>query len=119
MVQRVRRTGLAILRIAIFGYLGQVPAAAEERFEISSIKAIRPTLVDTINGPPAARCCKAELRSRITIRAGTVSKYTSMPQQGHVPISELEFQPRITKALDKLNPDIAEVLTDVQQCLPV
>src|SRR5258708_4157141 len=30
---------------------------------------------------------------------------------------ELEFQPRITKALDKLNPDIAEVLTDVQAML--
>src|SRR5262249_32805307 len=49
MVQRVRRTGLAVFAIlTIMGCLGQARAAEEERFEISSMKAVRPSLVDTI-----------------------------------------------------------------------
>ena len=49
MMQRVSRIGIGIFTtLAIFGYLSQAPAADEERFEVSSIKAIRPTLAATI-----------------------------------------------------------------------
>src|SRR5262249_30012246 len=46
---QVRRTAFATFTtVAILACLGQARAAEEERFEISSIKAIRPALVDTI-----------------------------------------------------------------------
>ena len=119
MVQRVRRTGLAIFTtLAVFGYLGQVRAAAEERFEISSIKAIRPTLVDTITAlqqrdVARARAAFADYDSGWN----GVEVYVNARSKDMYRFLELEFQPRITKALDKLNPDIAEVLTDVQAML--
>ena len=119
MVQRVRRTGLVIFTaLAIFGYLGQVPAAAEERFEISSIKAIRPTLVDTITAlqqrdVARARAAFADYDSGWN----GIEVYVNARSKDMYRLLELEFQPRITKALDKLNPDIAEVLTDVQAML--
>jgi hypothetical protein len=48
MVQRIHQVGIGVCAsLAIFSCFSQAPAA-EERFEISSIKAIRPTLVDTI-----------------------------------------------------------------------
>jgi predicted lipid-binding transport protein (Tim44 family) len=49
MMQRVRRVGFGLFTIlVIVGCVDQVPVAAQERFEVSSVKAVRPTLVDTI-----------------------------------------------------------------------
>ena len=119
MVQRVRRTGVAIFTtLSIMGYLAQARAAEEERFEISSIKAIRPTLVDTITA----------LRQRDVARAreafadydsgwNGIEVYINIRSKDVYRVLELEFQPRITKALDKPNPDISDVLTDVQAML--
>jgi len=119
MVQRVRRTGVAIFTtLTIMGYLAQARAAEEERFEISSIKAIRPTLVDTITA----------LRQRDVARAreafadydsgwNGIEVYINIRSKDVYRVLELEFQPRITKALDKPNPDISDVLTDVQAML--
>jgi hypothetical protein len=39
----------ALLAMVLGGQLERVLAADEERFEVTSIKAIRPTLVDTIS----------------------------------------------------------------------
>ena len=119
MVQRVRHTGFAIFTtLTIMGYLAQARAAEEERFEISSIKAIRPTLVETI----------AALQQRDVARAKAafedydsgwngIEVYINTRSKDVYRLLELEFQPRITKALDKPNPDISEVLMDVQAML--
>ncbi len=119
MVQRVRRTGVAIFTtLTIMGYLAQARAAEEERFEISSIKAIRPTLVDTITA----------LRQRDVARAreafadydsgwNGIEVYINFRSKDVYRVLELEFQPRITKALDGPNPEISEVLMDVQAML--
>lgn len=119
MMQRLCGTGFAIFTaLAMFGYLGQVSAADEERFEISSMKAIRPTLVDTI----------AALQQRDLARAKAafadydsgwngIEVYVNVRSKDVYRILELEFQPRITKALEKPNPDISEVLADVQAML--
>src|SRR5215467_11884867 len=119
MVQRVRHTGFAIFTtLTIMGYLAQARAAEQERFEISSIKAIRPTLVETI----------AALQQRDVARAKAafedydsgwngIEVYINTRSKDVYRLLELEFQPRITKALDKPNPDISEVLMDVQAML--
>src|SRR6266702_3761603 len=49
MMQHLRRIGFGLFAtLAIFGAVGQAPAVAQERFEVTSIKAVRPTLVDTV-----------------------------------------------------------------------
>ena len=118
-MRQVHRIGLAIFTaLAIFGDLAQVRAAEEERFEIASIKAIRPTLVGTI----------AALQQRDVARARAafadydsgwngIEVYINARSKDVYRLLELEFQPRIIKALDKPDPDISEVLTDVQAML--
>src|SRR5499427_489660 len=118
-MQRVHRTCIGIFTIlAVLVCLNQVPAAEQERFEISSIKAIRPTLVETI----------AALQQRDVARAKAafedydsgwsgIEVYINARSKDVYRLLELEFQPRITKALDRPNPDISEVLTDVQAML--
>ena len=49
MMQRVRRLGFGLFAtLALIGSGGQAPAADEERFEVFSVKAARPLLVDTV-----------------------------------------------------------------------
>jgi len=119
MVQRVHSIGLVVLTtLAIFTCLGQAQVAEEERFEISSIKAIRPTLVDTITA----------LQQRDVVRAKAafeaydsgwngIEVYVNIRSKDMYRLLELEFQPRITKALDKPDPDVSEALTDVEAML--
>jgi len=119
MMQRVHRTCIGIFTIlAVLVCLNQVPAAEQERFEISSIKAIRPTLVETI----------AALQQRDVARAKAafedydsgwngIEVYINTRSKDVYRLLELEFQPRITKALDSPNPDISGVLADVQAML--
>ena len=119
MVQQVRRTGFAIFAtLVIMGYLGPMRAAEEERFEISSIKAVRPTLVDTI----AALQQRDVARARAAFEAydsgwNGIEVYVNTRSKDTYRLLELEFQPKITKALDKPVPDISAVLTDVQAML--
>ena len=48
-MQQVRRIGFGVLAaLAVAGSAGHAPAADGERFEVTSIKAVRPTLVDTV-----------------------------------------------------------------------
>jgi hypothetical protein len=119
MVQRVRRTGLAIFStLAIVGYLGQVRAAEQERFEISSIRAIRPTLVDTITALQQRDVARAKAAfADYDSGWNGIEVYINTRSKDVYRLLELEFQPRITKALDRPNPDISEVLTDVQAML--
>jgi hypothetical protein len=49
--RQVRRIGFGVLAaLAVAGSAGQAAAADGERFEITSIKAVRPTLADTVAG---------------------------------------------------------------------
>src|ERR1700733_2538264 len=52
MMHRIRRIGLGMFSVvAILGIAAQSPTYAQapgERFEVAGIKAVRPTLVDTI-----------------------------------------------------------------------
>jgi hypothetical protein len=119
MVQRVRRTGVAIFTtLTIMGYLAQARAAEEERFEISSIKAIRPTLVDTITALQQRDVARArEAFADYDSGWNGIEVYINIRSKDVYRVLELEFQPRITKALDGPNPEISEVLIDVQAML--
>jgi len=119
MMQRGHRIGINILAtLAIFGYLGQALAADEERFEISSIKAIRPTLVDTITALQQRDVARAKAAFQAYDSGWNgIEVYVNTRSKDMYRLLELEFQPKIIKALDRLNPDIPALLADVHAML--
>jgi len=119
MILRIHRICFAIFATLLFlGYVGQALAADEERFEISSIKAIRPTLVDTIMALQQRDLARAKAAfADYDSGWNGIEVYVNTRSKDLYRVLELEFQPRITKALDGPNPDVSEVLADVQAML--
>jgi tetratricopeptide (TPR) repeat protein len=110
-------TALAVLSPA--GEAGAVEAAkSAERFEVTSIKAVRPALVDTvaalqrrdIAGAKAAFQAYDSLWNGIEVYINTRSRpmYEAL---------EIVLQAKITKALDAPNADAAAILMDAQALL--
>ena len=108
----------ALLAMMLEGQLGQVLAADEERFEVTSIKAIRPTLVDTISALQQRDIARAKA-SFDAYDSGWngIELYINVRSRDMYQLLELEFQPRIIKALDQPAPDFAAVTRDVQAML--
>jgi hypothetical protein len=119
MMQRERyaRTGTLAI-VFLLGCLNQVQAVDEERFEITSIKAIRPTLVDTISALQERDVPRAKAAfDRYDSGWNGIEVYINTRSKDVYQLLELQFQPRITKALEGPNPDIPTVLADVQAML--
>ena len=119
MMKQMRKLGFGILAaLTIAGFAGGVAAAPAERFEVTSIKAVRPTLVNTIaalqkNDAKAAKAAFSDYDSAwngIEIYINTRSKdlYDAI---------EHNYQAKITKALDAPNPDTRAILPDAQAML--
>jgi hypothetical protein len=118
-IQRIRRLGLgALAALAVAGSAGQAPAADGERFEVTSIKAVRPTLVDTV----AALQQRDAARARAAFAAydsgwNGIEFYVNTRSKDMYDILEHNYQSKIAKALDAANPDTAAVLADAQVML--
>ena len=119
MTKRARQIGIGMFTtLAIFSYLSHRAAADEERFEITSIKAIRPTLVDTITALQQRDIARAKAAfDAYDSGWNGIEVYVNTRNKDLYRLLELEFQPRIIKALDRPNPDIPELLADVQAML--
>ncbi len=119
MTKRARQIGIGMFTtLAIFSYLSDGAAADEERFEITSIKAIRPTLVDTITALQQRDIARAKAAfDAYDSGWNGIEVYVNTRNKDMYRLLELEFQPRIIKALDRPNPDIPELLADVQAML--
>src|SRR6267378_4780136 len=115
MVQRIHQVGIGVCAsLAIFSCFSQAPAA-EERFEISSIKAIRPTLVDTITALQQRDVARAKAAFEAYDSGWNgIEVYINTRNKDMYQLLELDFQPRITKVLERANPDIPALHTDVQ-----
>jgi hypothetical protein len=102
----------------ILSSLSQAAGADQERFEITSIKAIRPTLVDTITALQERDVARAKASfDKYDSGWNGIEVYINTRSKDIYQLLELQFQPRITKALDGHNPDIPAVLADVQGML--
>jgi hypothetical protein len=104
--------------LLLLGSLSHAPAAAEERFEITSLKAVRPSLVATI----------AALQQRDIPRAKAafdsydsgwngIEVYVNVRSKEAYRVLELELQAKIAKALEASSPNIPAVLSDVEAML--
>jgi tetratricopeptide (TPR) repeat protein len=104
-------TALAILATA-------KAATPDERFEVASVKAVRPALVDTIaalqKGDVAA--AKVAFEAYDSLWNG-IEVYVNTRSKDMYDAVEHVFQARIEKALNASNPDTAALLGDAQAML--
>ena len=124
MMHQIRRIGFALIAaVAVVGpatraVVTEAAAAPAERFEITSIKKVRPTLVDTIAALQAREVARAKAAFEAYNSAWNgVEVYVMERSRPMYQLLEHEFEARIAKALEQPNPDIAVVLPDVQAML--
>jgi hypothetical protein len=119
MMQHASRFGIALFTtLAILGLAGQEPAKAQERFEISSLKAVRPTLTKTLDAvqkrdTPRAR----EAFEAYDSAWNGIEFYINTRSRQMYDILEHQYQPKITKALEAASPDFAALAPEVQGML--
>ena len=118
MIQKIRQIGFGVVAaLAVAGPAGQAFAQGE-RFEVTSIKAVRPTLVNTIAALRAGDVARAKAAFEAYDSAWNgIEVYVNVRSKPMYETLEHEFQARITKALDAPNPNLAPLLADVQAML--
>jgi tetratricopeptide (TPR) repeat protein len=119
MMQHIRRIGFGLFTtLAIFGLTGQGPAAAQERFEVTSIKAVRPHLVNTVAALQQRDAAKAKAAFEAYDSAWNgIEVYINTRSRPLYQALEIELQAKVNKALEGPNPDVAATLADVQAML--
>ena len=122
MMNRVRRFGFSLFAtLAILGFAAQTPAAAAagERFEVTSLKAVRPILANTVAALQKhdAAGAKAAFAGYDSAWNG-VEVYISTRNPDLYSAIEQNYQAKLTKELlDTPNPDAAAALPDAQAML--
>ena len=109
---------LASVFLAFAGTAGRALAADGERFEVTSIKAVRPTLADTV----AALQQRDVPRARAAFEAydsawNGIEVYINTRSKEMYDLLEHNYQRKIAKGLDTANPDTAALLADAQVML--
>ncbi len=117
-MQRVRQiTFTLVLALAVAGFAVQA-FAQTERFEVTSLKAVRPTLVNTVAALQAGDVARAKAAFDAFDSAWNgIEVYVNTRNKEAYEILEHEFQPRITKALESANPNLPATIADVQAML--
>jgi hypothetical protein len=117
--RQVRRVGFGVLAaLAVGGAAGQAAAADGERFEITSIKAVRPTLTDTVTALQQRNVARAKAAFAAYDSAWNgIEVYVNTRSKEMYDLLEHNYQSRIAKALDAANPDPAALLADAQVML--
>src|SRR5262245_30978239 len=118
MIQKLCHIGsVIIVALVLASSTGQALAQAE-RFEITSIKAVRPTLVNTIAALQAGDVKRAKAAFEAYDSAWNgIEVYVNVRSKAMYQILEHEYQARIAKTLDSPNPNIAPLLADAQAML--
>ena len=114
MIQKLCQIGFAIFAALTFAGSPSQALAQAERFEITSIKAIRPTLVNTIAALQAGDVSRAKAAFEAYDSAWNgIEVYVNVRSKAMYQTLEHDYQARITKALDAPNPNIQSLLADV------
>ena len=103
-MQQARRIAFGLFStLVIFGALAQLPAAAQDRFEVTSIKAVRPTIVNTI-GALEKRDVAAARDAFEAYDSGWngIEFYINTRSRPMYDLLEHQYQPKITKALNEV-----------------
>jgi hypothetical protein len=118
MMQRARRIGFGLFTtLAIAGFAGQAPAA-DERFEVSSITAVKPTLLATADAVKKGDIPKAkEAFENYDSAWNGIEVYINTRSKPMYDKIELDLQDRITKALNAPSPDLPKISADLQEMI--
>lgn len=115
-----RALSAAMLAAAAHAVVGQASQAraAEERFEVTSIKAVRPTLVDTIAALKQRDAARAKAAFAAYDSAWNgIEVYINTRSKPLYDVIEHEYQARIEKALAGPNPDMPALQVDAEAML--
>jgi hypothetical protein len=112
----LRRAVLGVLASVVIGGVAQ--AADGERFEVTSIKAVRPALADTV----AALEQRDVARARAAFDAydsgwNGIEVYINTRSKEMYQFLEIDYQRKIAKALESASPDVSALLTDAKVML--
>jgi hypothetical protein len=118
MMQRARRIGFGLFTtLAIVGFAGQAPAA-DERFEVSSVKAVRLTLVETATALQQGNIPKAkEAFDNYDSAWNGIEVYIDTRSKPMYDKIELDLQARINKEMGQPMPDLAKLRADIQEMI--
>jgi hypothetical protein len=110
---------LAILAIAtLLDPISPLRAAPAERFEVTSLKAVRPTLVNTLDAVQKRDAAAArEAFGAYDSAWNGIEFYINTRSRPMYDILEHQYQPKITKALEGASPDFTAVAPEVQGML--
>jgi len=121
--RQLRPIGFGLLTALVMlgqpGQAGAVEAAKPgERFEITNVKAVRPTLVDTVAALQKRdiAAAKAAFAAYDSLWNG-IEMYVSTRSKDMYDGLEHVLQARIEKALNTASPDVSALLTDAQAML--
>jgi tetratricopeptide (TPR) repeat protein len=121
MMKRVRHISfgiIAALAVAVYAGPASTAPATPERFEVTSIKAVRPTLVNTITALQQHDAVRAKAAFEAYDSAWNgIEVYINTRSKDLYDALEHNYQARIEKALESPNPDTAAVLSDAQAML--
>ena len=125
MMRAVYRFGIrAFAVVAVAIYTGAAPAAETEagpdtvRFEVTSIKAVRPILVGTLSAIRQGDVARAkEIFDAYDSAWNGIEVYINVRSKALYEVLELDLQAKITKALDAPSPDLAQLASDAQAML--
>ena len=119
MMLHASRLGVALFAtLAILGLAGQEPATAQERFEISSLKAVRQTLTKTLDAVQKRDAPRARESFEAYDSAWNgIEFYINTRSRPMYDLLEHQYQPKITKALEGATPDFAALAPEVQGML--
>jgi hypothetical protein len=122
MMQRARRIGfglfttVALATAATVGLAAQ--AAAADSFELTSIKAVKPTLIATADAVKKGDVPKAkEAFEDYDAAWNGIEVYINTRSKPMYDKIELDLQDRITKALNAPNPDLPKISADLQEMI--
>jgi hypothetical protein len=125
MMRAVYRFGIrAFAVVAVATFTGAAPAAETEagpdtvRFEVASIKAVRPILVSTLSAIRQGDVARAKgIFDAYDSAWNGIEVYINVRSKALYEVLELDLQAKITKALDAPSPDLGLLALDAQAIL--
>jgi hypothetical protein len=117
----LRRSQLGIAAALVLLALSAMPgpaSAADERFEVTSIKAVRPPLADTVAALEQRNVAAARAAFDAYDSAWNgIEVYINTRSKEMYDLLEHTYQAKIAKALEAAEPDTAAVLSDAKTML--
>jgi len=116
MMQRVRVICFGLL--TSLAIAGQAAAAPAERFEVTSLKSVRPNIVNMVSALQQKNLARAKAAYQAYDSAWNgIEVYINTRNKDVYNLLELDLQARISKGLTAPMPDFATLTTDAQTLL--